>query len=251
MQKATYYLSAMLMVACFTQPATAQFEGEITYKSYDYQDGKEENNDEFTLHITPDRILLQGEKKYDFMGSMKTEGVLVRLDEQDFVFMTGDQTALKIAKTDITSMMKMFGNGNDASSAAEKYDIQKNRTGESKQIKGFTAEKFIFRDEEGGENDYATVWMTKDIDVNWGMLAEPWGNEEANTLINDNFPMDLVFQEKYIPLVVETYKDGEKESGLEATNINQARIDHSLVEIPSDMKVLNMQQYLFQKMSNR
>jgi hypothetical protein len=250
MQKATYYLSAMLMVACFTQPATAQFEGEITYKSYDYKNGEEEN-DEFTLHITPDRILLQGEKKYDFMGSMKTEGVLVRLDEQDFVFKTDDQTALKISKTDITSMMKMVGNGNSASAAAKEYDIKQNRTGETQELNGFSAEKFIFKDEEGGPNDYAVVWMTKGIDVNWGMLAESWGNEEANTLINDSFPMDLVFQEKYIPLLIETYKKGEKTSGLEATNINQSAVNQSLVEIPSSMKVLNMQQYLFQKMNNR
>ncbi|MCW9707788.1 hypothetical protein [Fodinibius salsisoli] len=251
MQKATYYLSAMLMVACFTQPATAQFEGEITYESYDYNNDQKENNDEFTLHITPDRILLQGEKEYDFMGSMKTEGVLVRLDQQDFVFLTGDESALKIAKADITSMMNMFGNGNEVSSAAEKYDIQKNRTGETGEIKGYSAEKFIFRDEEGGQGDYAEVWMTKAIDVNWGMLAEPWGNEDASTFMNDSFPMDLVFQEKYIPLLVKTYKGDVLHSGLEVASINESRIDRSIVEVPSDVKVLTMQQYLFQKMSNR
>ncbi|MDZ7683141.1 MAG: hypothetical protein U5J63_15900 [Fodinibius sp.] len=116
MKKAKYYLSAMLMVACFTQPATAQFEGKISFSSYDYSaQGTEEKQDEFTMFLTPDRILLQGDKKYDFMGSIQTEGVLVRLDFQDFVFLTGGEKALKISKTDITSMMKMFDNEGNTS----------------------------------------------------------------------------------------------------------------------------------------
>jgi len=37
MKKASYYLSAMLLVASFSQqPASAQFEGKITFNSYNY-----------------------------------------------------------------------------------------------------------------------------------------------------------------------------------------------------------------------
>lgn len=249
MKKATYYLSAMLMAACFTQPAFAQFEGEITYKSYDFTDGNREGSDEFKLFITPDRILLQGEKTYNFMESLNTEGVLVRLDSQDFVFLTGDNTALKIAKTDITSMMNMFGENTTASDLSQEYNIEQNRTGETKTIKGYQCEKFIFRDKENNEN-YSEVWMTKGIDVNWGMLAEPWGNSTGG-LFSESIPMDLVFKEHYFPLQLETYKDGVRSSSLEVTDVRKSPIPDQKVAVPADIQVLTLQQYIFQKMSNR
>lgn len=250
MKKATYYLSAMLMAACFTQPAAAQFEGEITYNSYDYTEGNEAEGDMFKLYITPERILLQGEKKYDFMESLKTEGVLVRLDSQDFVFLTGGNEALKIAKTDITSMMNMFGNDNTGEALDEDYDIRQNRTDETQNIMGYQSEKFIFRDENDPDNNYSEVWMTKEIDVNWGMLAEPWG-DSTNKLLSDDFPMDLIFEENYFPLRLEAYKDGELTSALEATDIDESAVAPSMVKVSSDIKVFSMQEYLFQKMNNR
>ncbi|SMO77482.1 DUF4412 domain-containing protein [Fodinibius sediminis] len=250
MKKATYYLSAMLMAACFTQPAAAQFEGEITYQSYDYTEGDEEKSDMFKLFITPDRILLQGEKKYNFMESLKTEGVLVRLDSQDFVFLTGGNDALKIAKTDITSLMNMFGGGTNGQPVEREYDVEQIRTGETQTIKGYQSEKFVFRDESNPEGNYSEVWMTKEIEVNWGMLAEPWGSS-TEALVSDDFPMDLIFKEHYFPLRLEAYKEGTLTSALEVTDIEEAPIAASKVQVPSGIRVLSMQEYLFQKMNNR
>jgi hypothetical protein len=251
MKKAKYYLSAMLMVACFTQPATAQFEGKITFSSYDYSaQGTEEKQDEFTMFLTPDRILLQGDKKYDFMGSIQTEGVLVRLDFQDFVFLTGGEKALKISKTDITSMMNMFDNGGRKSKevADKSEDIDYERTNETATIKGYACEKFVFYDEEN-ENDHTEVWMTKDLDVNWGMLAESWsGNAEA---IISSLPTDLVFQEKYFPLKVEVFQNDKLTSRMEATDVSESSIARAMVQVPSGVEVLNFQDYLFQKMSQQ
>jgi len=251
MKQAKYYLSAMLMVACFTQPATAQFEGKISFSSYDYSaQGTEEKQDEFTMFLTPDRILLQGDKKYDFMGSIKTEGVLVRLDFQDFVFLTGDEKALKISKTDITSMMNMFDNGgNQSKEVADKGDdIDYERTNETATIKGYNCEKFIFRDEEN-KNSHTEVWMTKELQVNWGMLAESWdGNAKA---IINSLPTDLVFKENYFPLKVEVFQNEELTSRMEATEVNESSIARAMVQVPSGVEVLSFQDYLFQKMSQQ
>ena len=251
MKKATYYLSAMLMAACFTQPAAAQFEGEITYNSYEYTGGgNEEEGEEFKLFITPERILLQGEKKYSFMESLETEGVLARLDSQDFVFLTGDHEVLKIAKTDITSLMNMFGSNRNQEAVTRDYDILQDRTGETENIRGYESEKFIFRDEADPDNNYSEVWMTRDIDVNWGMLAEPW-SENTDALISGDFPLDLIFKENYFPLKLEAYKGGVLTSSLEATDISTSPVDPEKVEVPEDVKVLSMQEYLFRKMNNR
>jgi hypothetical protein len=251
MKKATYFLSAVLLVACFTQPASAQFEGKITYNSYEYSpEGSQEKQDEFTMYVTSDRILLQGEKKYDFMGSIQTEGVLVRLDFEDFVFLTGDEKALKISKADITSMMNMFDNGENASKevADKGEDINFERTNESTTIRGYKCEKFIFRDEDN-ENEHTEVWMTKDLQMNWGMLAEPWSGS-AEALIS-SFPMDLVFKEKYFPVKVDVFRNDKMISRLEATDINTSSIAKAIVQVPSGIQILSFQDFLFQKMSEQ
>ena len=250
MKSAKYYVSAMLMVACFTQPATAQFEGKISYTSYDYSsEGTEQKEDEFTMYLTPDRILLQGDKKYNFMGSIQTEGVLVRLDFQDFVFLTGDKKALKISKTDITSMMNMFGNGESTSKevADKGEDIRYEKTGEMATIKGYQCEKFVFQDREES-NAHTEVWMTKDLEVNWGMLAEPWsGGAEA---MISSLPTDLIFKEKYFPLKVEVFENNTLTSRMEATEVNESSVARAMVKVPSGVQVLNLQDYLFQQMGD-
>lgn len=251
MKKASYYLSAMLLVASFSQqPASAQFEGKITFDNYNYSsEGVEQKDDNFTLYVTSERILLQGEKKYDFMESIQTEGVLVRLDFEDFVFLTGSNEALKISKTDITSMMNMFGNGQSANKAADKADnIDYERTGESATIHGYQADKFIFRDDDE-PNEHTEVWMTNELDVNWGMLAESWTGS-AKTIIS-SLPTNLVFSEKYFPLKVEVFENDQLVSKLEAIEVNTSTIAKAMVQVPSGVKVLSFQDYLFQKMSRQ
>jgi len=248
MKKAKYFLSAMLMAACFTQPAKAQFEGSITYESTDYTSVSNEDDDSFTLHLTPDRMLLEGDKSYNFLESIKTEGVLVRLDKEDFVFLTGGEQALKISKTDITSMMNLFNGGQDVTQQADNVDITQKRTGETKDIQGFQADEFIFKNNDENENKHFAVWMTRDIDVNWGMLAEPW--DDADQLISStDFPVDLVFKEKYFPLRFESYEDDELKSVLEATKIDKGPVDTDKMQVPAGVNVLSMQNYLFQKLS--
>lgn len=251
MKKASYYLSAMLLVASFSQqPASAQFEGKITFSSYNYSsDGSEQKDDNFTLFLTQDRILLQGEKEYGFMESIDTEGVLVRLDSEDFVVLTGDNTALKISKEDITSMMNMFDNGQGASNAADKAeDVEYEQTGESETIQGYQTDKFIFRDADE-PNTHTEVWMTKQLNINWGMLAEPWsGNAES---IVNSLPTDLVFTEKYFPLKVEVFENDELVSKLEATEVDESSVARAMVQVPSGVKVLSFQDFLFQNMSQQ
>lgn len=251
MKKVVHILSALLFVALFTQSASAQFEGKITYNSYEYSaEGTQEKKDEFTMHVTPDRILLQGNNSYDFMGSIQTEGLLVRLDIKDFVFLTGKEKALKISKSDITSMMSMFDNrGNTSKKVADKgEDINFERTNERTTIKGYQCEKFIFQDKDV-ENVHTEVWMTKDLQMNWGMLAEPWsGNAEA---MISSFPMELIFKENYFPVKADTFRNGKMVSRLEAADINASPIARAMVQVPSGVQILSFQDYLFQKMSEQ
>ncbi|HKK44808.1 MAG TPA: DUF4412 domain-containing protein [Balneolaceae bacterium] len=249
MKNVLYCLSALLLVVSFSQSAYAQFEGKISFNSYDYSaDGSPQKQDEFTMYVTPDRILLQGNKDYKVMGSIRTEGILVRLDFKDFVFLTGDSKVLKISKSDITSMMNMFGDDNDSSSNGAD-DVDYDKTGETKTINGYKCQKFIFHDKDH-ENKKTVVWMTKDIDINWGMLAEPWGNN-ADEMISGGLPTDIIFKKKYFPLKAESYENDKLVSMLEASQVQKSSIAKAMVQVPSGVKVLSFQDYLFQKMSNQ
>jgi len=247
-----FSLLAVLLVLGFSQPVLAQFEGKITFNSYDYSaDGSKQKQDEFSMYVTHDRILLQGDNDYKVMGSINTEGVLVRLDFKDFVFLTGeDKVALKISKSDINSMMNMFSDKSSSSQPSKKVDkINYEKTGDTKTIKGYKCEKFIFHDKDN-ENKKTLVWMTKGIDINWGMLAEPWGNK-VDEMFSDELPTDIIFKQKYFPLKAESYNNDKLVSMFEASEINKSSIARAMVQVPSGVKVLSFQDYLFQKMSNQ
>ncbi len=246
MKKFIYPLLLTIITVLLTAGISrAQFEGRILYDSYEIDaSGARQKGDQFTMHITPERILLQGENRYSFVGSIQTEGVLVRLDYEDFIFLTGSAEVLKISKADIVAMMNMFGGGNGEDIEP---DVNYRHTGENKTIKGYRCEKFVFTDKENPAYT-SEIWMTKGVNINWGMLAEPWG-DKTEKMLGEDIPFKLIFEEGYLPLVVESYDNGNLTSIMEATEISETSIAKALVQIPSGVKMLSFQDYLFRKMS--
>lgn len=244
-----YFVSALvLFFTAGLSSAEAQFEGQIVFDSYDVEsDGSRKQSDQFILYVTSDRILLDGSNEYNVIGSIKTEGVLVRLDFEDFVFLNGDETALKISRQDITSMMGMFSNGNSGNRADRDHKVNYRKTGETRVIKGYTSEKFVFSDEDNPDA-HAVVWMTDDLDINWGMLSEKWGNSELDVLADD-LSFNLIFQEGYFPLALEAYESGKLREITEAVQVSESSIARAMVQVPTGIKVLSFQDYLFSKMS--
>lgn len=248
MKKQSSLFFTLLLLFLATEYAHAQFEGKVVYNNYELKSGEKVNSDRFTMFVTSDRILLQGDNSYNFMGNIQTEGVLIRLDFEDFVFLTGKDKALKISKMDITSMMNLFG-GNSSDKKATDKEINYEKTGKRETINGFDSEQFIFSDEEN-PGDYVAVWMTQDLKFNWGMLAEPWG-DDVEGMISGDFPISLIFEEGYFPLRIESFQSGELKTVTEAEEINESSIAKAMVQIPSGVSVLSLQNYLFQQLSEQ
>lgn len=246
MKKVIYPLITVILLLITAGVSHAQFEGKVLYSSYQVNaEGEKQNQDEFTLYLTPERILLQGENRYEVIGNIQTEGVLVRLDAKDFVFLTGDKQVLKISKADILSIMNMLGNNSKSSTPP---DVNYKQTGETQRIQGYTCEKFVFTDEDN-VNLRSEVWMTKELEINWGMLAESWGSSQK--MIAGDLPLNLIFDEGYFPVRVESYRDGKLTGLMEASEITKSSIARAMVQIPSGVKVLSFQDYLFQHMSQQ
>ena len=143
-------------------------------------------------------------------------------------------------------MMNLFGGDTKKD---RDTDISYEKTGETETINGYASEKFIFTDREN-QSDYIAVWMTRDLKFNWGMLAEPWG-DDVESMIHGDFPMSLIFEEGYFPLRMESYKSGELITVTEAEEINESSIAKAMVQIPSGVSVLSLQNYLFQQLSEQ
>ncbi len=246
MKKITCLLA--LFLAASVGNSFAQFEGKITYSLYEMNDsGDREEEEHLTAFITPERILLQTEESMSMAGSFETQGLLIRLDKKDFVFLTGNKTAMSITKAGINSMMNMFGamgKGQQKAESVEK-DFTFSNTGETETIGGYSASKFVFQT-EGEENQKAVIWMTRDININWGMLAEPWG-DSISFLTSEALPTDLVFQEGWLPLRATFYEDGQISGGMSA-QVKTTDLAQSMVQLPPDVQVRSLSEYLFQRM---
>lgn len=232
---------------CFSlNQSYAQFEGQIQIDSYEIESGeKQKDDDSFTMYITKDRILLQGDQGYKVGGQLETEGILVRHKEKDFVFLTGEKQAMQITKAGITSFMNMFGDDARGEVQNAESNLTIKRTGESQQVNGYSSEKFIITNTEKPE-ERSEVWMTKGVDINWGILAESW-DSNMKGFSGGDFPLNLIFDEGYFPVKWEQFKNDTQISGadVEVTSTDVAR---SKVELPSDVKIVSLQDYLFQQM---
>ncbi len=244
MKKITCFFA--LFLVAFISNSFAQFEGKIDYHINEINDnGETDDSNTFTLFITSDRILISGEEAYSMAGSLETEGLLIRLDKEDFVLLTGDKQAMSISKAGITSFVNMFGNAEEMQEETDDVGISFENTGEMKTIEGYTAEKFVFMDEDE-PNKKTVVWMTRDLDINWGMLAEPWGNS-LRFFTGDNLPSGLIFEKGYFPVRMQHYEDETLKSEAVA-EISSSAVDPSIVQISSDVTVKSLSQYMFQQM---
>lgn len=243
----TIFILTLLFSAFTVNNAVAQFEGKITYNLYETDDnGDREDEDSFITYITPQRILLEGDESFKVGSAFKSDGLLIRLDKKDFVFFMDENTAMSISKAGITSFINMFGGADSASD--EVNDMEKDftftNTGEKETIDGYTATKFVFESEE--ENDKGVVWMTQDVSINWGMLAEPWGDSIA-FLTSKDMPTNLVLQEGWLPVKGTFYDDGEISGGF-TVHIEPVKIKKEMVNLASSVTVTSLSEYLFQQM---
>lgn len=100
------------------------------------------------------------------------------------------------------------------------------KTGETKEILGYTAEKWTYKNEKG-EGD---AWLTKDLGT-FFWFKNPMMRE-------DNQPgwMKELKEGGYFPLMVT--ENGKKV--FEVTNVQKTSVDASLFEIPADYKKMEM-----------
>lgn len=243
-------LSGMVVGALMmlSQVATAQFEGQISMNIYNYSDGVQTDTEMLNLYTTQERILIKGEDVINISdGMMEASGILIRSDMKDFVIMMGEKEALRFTKEELEGMFSMISMMSGGVSETESnIDADYRYTNEVKTIQGLnTTELRIENDEDS--NKYLSIWLTNDLDIDWGMLSEPWNNVPSSFSGEVN-QMTQEFKSKNFPMLIEVTERGKTTTLFEVTKVKKSRIAKDMVEMPEGLELMSLQQMMMKAM---
>lgn len=238
------FLSFMMV----TMTAKAQFQGQVTMKMYGEESPGNYEASEVNLYATASRIMLKGENAINFSDSdFDASGLLIRHDKKDFIVMMGESEALQFTKEELEGFFQMAGMmGGDESESDTDINNNFNYTGKEKKILGFDCTELKVT---GNTDDTeVSIWLTSEIDINWGMLGEPWRNVPVN-MQNPVNQLTQEFKQSNFPMLVEMRdEEGVVKTIFEVTNVNESSIAKAMVEIPSGINLISLQEMIFKMM---
>ncbi len=236
MKRSVFVLALLFLVISF-QPVHAQFEGQINFTIQNPAENPQQET-RLSMTFTHDRIFFESNNDMDVMTGLSTRGVLVRNDHQDFIFMTGEDEAVKIEKKDIDNLANLLNRVSGRSAGSEKiafdWENRVTETGNTRTIHGYTASEFVLQQKE--ENRSVSIWLTDEIKVNWGLLDEAW-NTTGQKQLEEEIPIELIMNKNSFPLLIEAFEDNQRVLIASAESVSR-RVDRSKTELDSGTKLL-------------
>lgn len=241
-------LFSLVLVGLMAVPTSiyAQFEGQITMKTYGENNGVPQTS-ELNLYATSNRIIMKGDESMSVVDGFDASGLLIRNDKKDFIVMMGENKALQFTKEELEGFFQMAGmmggDSNDKTTVSSNTEFT--YTNKTRKILGYDCTELLI---ESDENESSmSVWLTAGIDINWGMLAEPWKNVPEG-MRSSSSRLTQEFKSKNFPMLVEVHEKGSTEMVMEVTNVNKSSIAKAMVEIPSGVNLIGLQELIFSMM---
>lgn len=229
-----------MICSLWAVPAYSQFEGEVSFVLEQYRPVGSESS-RFKLTSSNDRIYIASEADVNVITGLKSDGVLIRNDLQDFVFNTGQNEALKVTKADLDGVMNMIErfSGASASSSDKQFDWEKRiiETENRKQHLGYEVQEIRLMGET--VDDYASIWLTQDIKILWGIMTNVWNNA-GDRFLDPDFPIELVMNSNSFPLLVDVYDNGLLVAKFESVNIDTENFDRSVLELSEQKRLVSL-----------
>ena len=236
---------AMLGLMGISSNAFAQFEGQVTMKLYSEENGVPQTS-EMNLYATGNRIILKGDQSVSFSDDFDASGLLIRNDKKDFVVLMGENKGLQFTKEELEGFFQMAGMiGDDSESMEVNSDTDFRYTNRTRTISGYECTELLIENDE--DNNSVSVWLTSGIDINWGMLAEPWKNI-PESMKQSSSRLTQEFKSKNFPMLVEVNEKGKTKTVFEVSNVNKSSIAKAMVEIPSGVNLIGLQELIFSMM---
>lgn len=238
--KVRFLLCLVFIITLVQGTAVAQFEGEISFL---VSNPNQQNNQpvEMDMTFTPNRIFIDSNVSMDVMAGLSAKGVLVRHDKQDFVVITDQDEGLQVAKSDLESLInlmnQMKGRQQNVSSKPFPWEERLVETGEQREIHGYNAEQFILKGESEGQ--YVSVWLTEDINVDWGLLSDAWyaiGSKQ----IDQEVPIEIVMNNRSFPLLVESYMNEQVIFKAESVSVDENTFDRAKTRLSPSLKLIGL-----------
>lgn len=234
---------AMLGLMAISTNVYAQFEGQVTMKLYSENNGVPQTS-EMNLYATANRIILKGDQAVSFSEDFDASGLLIRNDKKDFVVLMGENKGLQFTKEELEGFFQMAGMmGDDNPEVNSDTDFR--YTNRTRTINGYECSELLIDNDE--DKNSVSIWLTSGIDINWGMLAEPWKNV-PESMRNSSSRLTQEFKSKNFPMLIEVNEKGETETVFEVTNVNKSSVAKAMVEIPSGVNLIGLQELIFSMM---
>lgn len=246
--KVRNYLMSMVIFAMFSfsQTVHAQFEGQISMTIYNQENGDITEENVVNLYTTQERILIKGEDKINISdGMMEASGILIRSDMRDFVIMMGEKEALRFTKEELEGMFSMINMMSGGELDKSDSDMNYTYTNEVRTIEGLQATELRVYGKE--QKNYLSIWLTNDLDIDWGMLSEPWKNVPGSMSGQVN-QMTQEFKSRNFPLLIEVTEKGETSTIFEVTKVKKSRIAKDMVEMPAGLQLVSLQEMIMKAM---
>lgn len=243
------YVLLLVALIGFTSFGQAQegFSGSFSLKATQFDaTGKAVREASLPMVVSPNRIRMVGVDKLDPTAVTRNIGakdVLIRLDQQDFIFQTSDTEAIAIKRQELQLMMNMLGSTATAPTTPP-ANLSVRQTNETKSLSGYPTTKSVILDRDNNVEHHA--WIARNLDVNLGMLTESW---TSMLPLKDIASYLQTFDRTGTPLLVESYREGKKISQVEMIDIN-TRFDRSKLDVPSGVKLITLQEMMLNRMRN-
>ena len=245
-----FILMTLFISTILSTTLQAQFNGILDIKLYIKNDVGITDTSLIHMYVTPERILMQGAEEESIKsGNYEASGLLIRQDQRDFVLMMGKNQALKLTKSEIESFFTMistiFGIEEPTSQGLTESKSSVVITGRVENINGYPSKEIRITDADG--SGYATIWTTTKLDMDWGLLKEPWLNS-PDWLRDATDRATIEFQSKSVPVLMTWTSDGGTFTFYELIRAEKTAVAKAMVELPSNYQLLGFSDWIMLQM---
>ena len=246
----TFTLVTLFICSVLSTSTQAQFNGVLDIQLYFKNDSGISDTSHIHVYVTPERILMQSAEEESIKsGDYEASGLLIRQDQRDFVIMMGKNQALQLTKPEIegffTMLSTVFGIEEPTPQELAESKSSVVVTGRVENINGYPSKEIRITDADG--SGYATIWTTTKLDMDWGLLKEPWLNS-PDWLREATDRATIEFQSKSVPVLMTWTSDEGRFTFYELIRAEKSALAKAMVELPSNYQLLGFSDWIMLQM---
>jgi hypothetical protein len=245
-----FTLLTLFICSVLSTSTQAQFNGVLDIQLYSKNDAGITDTSLIHMYVTPERILVKGAEEESIKsGNYEASGLLIRQDQRDFVLMMGKNQALQLSKSEIEGFFTMISTifGIEEPTPQELAESKSSVvvTGRVENINGYPSKEIKITDADG--SGYATIWTTIKLDIDWGLLKEPWLNS-PDWLREATDRLTIEFQSKSVPVLMTWTSDEGTFTFYELIRAEKSAVAKATVELPSNYQLLGFSDWIIMQM---